>query len=157
MSQRHIYLLREVAMPTIRVDDEVFRVLQRRGQAFVDTPNSVLRRILGLSKGQSRGAPTRIGSATKSPSRSRHAGVEDWIVNGRRLGTRQVSRMLAAVYGEDDPQRIYKTDSPERFLDDHVADIASISRVEALIDGQSVPVDEFIRRYPAVPAARSSR
>ena len=35
-------------VPTIRVDDDVFAVLQERAQPFVDTPNSVLRRLLGL-------------------------------------------------------------------------------------------------------------
>jgi hypothetical protein len=34
--------------PTIRVDDEVYALLQQRGEAFVDTPNTVLRRILDL-------------------------------------------------------------------------------------------------------------
>ena len=135
-------------MPTIRVDDEVFRVLQRKGQAFVDTPNSVLRRILGLNKKTARAAP--LSTGTKSPSRSRHAGVQDWLVDGRRLGTRQVSRMLAAVYREDDPKTIYTTNSPERFLDTHVADIAVISKVEAVINGEAVPLDQFVRKYPAV-------
>jgi hypothetical protein len=36
--------------PTIRVDDEVYALLQERGEAFVDTPNTVLRRILGLTE-----------------------------------------------------------------------------------------------------------
>jgi len=36
-------------MPVIRVDEEVFKELQKRAQAFVDTPNSVLRRVLGLN------------------------------------------------------------------------------------------------------------
>lgn len=35
--------------PTIRVDDEVYAFLQSRAEAFVDTPNRVLRRLLGLS------------------------------------------------------------------------------------------------------------
>ena len=35
--------------PTIRVDDEVFAALQKRAQPFVDTPNSALRRLLGLN------------------------------------------------------------------------------------------------------------
>ena len=35
--------------PTIRVDDEVFALLQSKAKAFVDTPNTVLRRKLGLS------------------------------------------------------------------------------------------------------------
>lgn len=35
-------------MTTIRVDGEVYELLQRQAKPFVDTPNSVLRRILGL-------------------------------------------------------------------------------------------------------------
>ncbi|MFI7491510.1 hypothetical protein ACIBXA_24335 [Micromonospora echinaurantiaca] len=35
-------------MPTIRIDDEVYELLQRKAKPFVDTPNSVLRRELGL-------------------------------------------------------------------------------------------------------------
>ena len=33
---------------TIRIDDEVFAWLQQQGETFVDTPNSVLRRLAGL-------------------------------------------------------------------------------------------------------------
>lgn len=36
--------------PTIRIDDEVWQELQKRGRAFVDTPNDVLRRLLHLSE-----------------------------------------------------------------------------------------------------------
>ncbi len=36
-------------MPTIRIDDEVFKALQTRAQPLVDTPNSVLRRLLELN------------------------------------------------------------------------------------------------------------
>jgi hypothetical protein len=35
-------------MPTIRVDDDVYEYLQREAKPFVDSPNSVLRRVLGL-------------------------------------------------------------------------------------------------------------
>ena len=38
-------------MPVIRVDDEVFSALQKGAVPFVDTPNSVLRRLLALDKG----------------------------------------------------------------------------------------------------------
>lgn len=34
--------------PTIRIDDEVYERLQKEAKPFVDTPNSVLRRLLGL-------------------------------------------------------------------------------------------------------------
>lgn len=36
-------------MPTIQIDDEVFGLLQKSARPFVDTPNSALRRMLGLS------------------------------------------------------------------------------------------------------------
>jgi hypothetical protein len=42
--------------PTIRIDEDVYEALQKRAQPFVDTPNSVLRRILELEgSGQSAG------------------------------------------------------------------------------------------------------
>lgn len=39
-------------MPTIRVSDEVFAALKRRAEPLVDTPDSVLRRELGLDVGE---------------------------------------------------------------------------------------------------------
>ena len=36
-------------MHEIKVDDEVFEYLQRKAVPLVDTPNSVLRRVLFLS------------------------------------------------------------------------------------------------------------
>src|SRR5437868_3521042 len=35
-------------MPSISIDDEVFAALQARAKAFIDTPNSVLRREFNL-------------------------------------------------------------------------------------------------------------
>jgi negative regulator of replication initiation len=35
-------------LKTIRIDEEVWRALQKRGTAFEDTPNDVLRRVLRL-------------------------------------------------------------------------------------------------------------
>jgi Mrr N-terminal domain len=37
-------------MPTLRVDDEVYSALQSQAVPFVDTPNSVLRRVLDLDE-----------------------------------------------------------------------------------------------------------
>jgi hypothetical protein len=48
---------------TIEVDDMVFDYLQRRAQPFVDTPNSVLRRELGLTEGTTM-TTTTIASAS---------------------------------------------------------------------------------------------
>jgi len=36
--------------PTIRIDQEVFDELKKHAEPFIDTPNSVLRRVLGLSE-----------------------------------------------------------------------------------------------------------
>lgn len=54
-------------MPTIRIDDEVFAALQSRARAFVDTPNDVIRRELGLD----RTTATKAASVGPSPSRGR--------------------------------------------------------------------------------------
>jgi hypothetical protein len=40
-------------MPVIRIDDEVWKLLQQSARPFVDSPNDVLRRLLGLSEGSS--------------------------------------------------------------------------------------------------------
>lgn len=37
--------------PTIRIDDEVYGMLKERAEPFVDAPNDVLRRMLGLTNG----------------------------------------------------------------------------------------------------------
>jgi Mrr restriction endonuclease-like protein len=37
-------------MRAIRIDDEVWGALQKKASAFEDTPNSVLRRVLGIDK-----------------------------------------------------------------------------------------------------------
>jgi hypothetical protein len=53
-------------MPSITIDDEVFAALQARGRAFVDTPNSVLRKELGLDAGS---AVDKLVATTSTPSR----------------------------------------------------------------------------------------
>jgi hypothetical protein len=47
--------------PTIRIDDEVFALLQAEAKPFVDTPNTVLRRKFGLD-------PRQAGTTANSPS-----------------------------------------------------------------------------------------
>lgn len=44
-------------MPTIRIDDEVWKELKRRAEPLVDTPNDVLRRALGLNDPKGRKEP----------------------------------------------------------------------------------------------------
>ena len=59
---------------TIRVDQEVYRELQAHAEAFVDSPNDVLRRLLGLDTKPGASAPptTRrpkypVGAVTRRP------------------------------------------------------------------------------------------
>lgn len=54
-------------LPTIRIDEDVWSALQRQAIPFEDTPNSVLRRVLGL--GQDR-APTSVPSRPQEGNRS---------------------------------------------------------------------------------------
>ncbi|MER6027864.1 hypothetical protein [Streptomyces sp. NPDC001851] len=46
---------------TIRVDDEVFAKLQSLAEPFVDTPNSTLRKLLGLDRAASGGGSNALG------------------------------------------------------------------------------------------------
>ena len=41
-------------MKAIRIDDDVWAALQKRARAFEDTPNSVLRRVLNIDRGNGR-------------------------------------------------------------------------------------------------------
>jgi hypothetical protein len=47
-------------MPVIRVDNEVYGELEKRVQGFNDTPNSVLRRLLGLKANDDASLPSRV-------------------------------------------------------------------------------------------------
>lgn len=69
--------------PTIRIDSEVLETLKQHAEPFVDTPNTVLRRILGLSPATERtdiegGEPAagalqpRRASRRPAPSKPRH-------------------------------------------------------------------------------------
>ena len=57
--------------PSVRVDSEVYATLQKRAEPFVDTPNSVLRRLLGLdNQGEAPSLKSRgKGSSAKPKAR----------------------------------------------------------------------------------------
>lgn len=63
--------------PSIEVDDEVWEALKSEAEAFVDTPNTVLRRLLRIDRAASSSAaavetPTRASSrASNKPKRAR--------------------------------------------------------------------------------------
>lgn len=104
--------------PTIRVDDEVYALLQARAEAFVDTPNTVLRRLLELEpaprttanrprRGEGEGASRRL-------ARMIHDGLleqdEQLVWERRNSGTQHTARI-----GEDGRLHLddgYVADSP---------------------------------------------
>jgi hypothetical protein len=51
--------------PTIRIDEEVFDELKRHAEPFIDTPNSVLRRVLGLSEANESADDDERGDGTR--------------------------------------------------------------------------------------------
>jgi hypothetical protein len=59
--------------PTIRIDSEVLDKLKEHAEPFVDTPNSVLRRILGLAPGAESGEIEDEAPAAQPPRRVRVA------------------------------------------------------------------------------------
>jgi len=75
--------------PTIRVDDEVYALLQARAEAFIDTPNTVLRRILDLE-------PT-AGTTANRPERG-----------GREGASRKLARMITEGLIEADEQLVWE-------------------------------------------------
>jgi len=92
-------------MPTIRIDAEVYRNLQEQAVAFVDTPNSVIRRLLGLPSADGGGVPTdgkkKSASRTKggapAASRSRKKAKSSRAPRGSRLPDTEYELPLLAA------------------------------------------------------------
>jgi hypothetical protein len=58
--------LKILAMPTIRIDDEVFEGLKQLAEPFVDTPAAVIRRLL-IEKGIIRELPSKAKTPVRTP------------------------------------------------------------------------------------------
>ena len=71
-------------MPTIRVDQEVFEGLQKLAEAFIDTPNTVIQKLL-IEKGVLDSAEQKV-SATKKSTRAKRGKLtpqhvyEEWLL-----------------------------------------------------------------------------
>lgn len=120
-------------MPVIRVDDQVWAWLQSQGRVFEDTPNSVLRRLAGLSPTTASDQSRPVASEparrhivkTQAPLGNRVTG--DSLNRQHRLGARHAlyhkdgtfyERLTAfpAVYC--DPHGYVKYDSEQSFKAD---------------------------------------
>jgi hypothetical protein len=59
--------------PTIRIGDDVYEHLQQHAEPFVDTPDSVLRRLLGLADGAQEEPPAGDHSSPAEPAQAARA------------------------------------------------------------------------------------
>ncbi len=84
-------------MRTIRIDDEVWAALQKRAKAFEDSPNSVLRRVLGLDRDQAR---RRRNNRTPKGARTPQSAYREPILRAlyELGGQAEVSQVLDKVY-----------------------------------------------------------
>jgi negative regulator of replication initiation len=91
-------------MPVIRVDDDVFSVLQRSAEPLVDTPNTVLRRLLGLSenkKGALQAVPRTPPQGDRTPQRAFRVPILRALSElGGQAETRVVLRMVEERLGQ---------------------------------------------------------
>jgi hypothetical protein len=85
-------------MPTIRIDEEVYKWLQSQARPFEDTPNSVLRRVAGLGlpkeergsaavqdQNPSRESARAVGPTASTPRLSGKKLKEKWNIPARQV------------------------------------------------------------------------
>src|SRR5258708_1375292 len=79
--------------PAIQVDNEVYRWLQSQAPPFVDTPNSVLRRIAGFDRAPQQEIPTMVTSdgqtETFDPGRRPPLAKGNELLSRRKIPARQ--------------------------------------------------------------------
>lgn len=100
--------------PNIRVDGDVYRALQRGAEPFVDTPNSVLRRLLGLEPAgrEDRQGGNRIGSSAPTRGRDRPSGSRSKSARSSSADEAPVSRSPGSPKSKDRA-------SPNEILPEH--------------------------------------
>jgi len=88
-------------MRVIRVDDDVWRALQKRAAAFEDTPNSVLRRVLKVNGNRSRKDPSkRIHRGDRTPQEEfRNPILQALLENGGSERTADVLKRVGEILG----------------------------------------------------------
>ena len=96
-------------MPTIRVDEEVWTELQKKAEPLVDNPNSVLRRILGLSDAKARKQPGNGRSSSAAAARpGRHRAIPGTILAGTEY-RKSIVDALASMGGEGRRAEVLKS------------------------------------------------
>jgi negative regulator of replication initiation len=82
-------------MPTIRIDDDVWKYLQSKATPFEDTPNDVLRRVLRI--------PGNVATEGSTPhTRVQHQDADTKDYSGHRIrGYRLAGRYVACQFFKD--------------------------------------------------------
>lgn len=85
--------------PSIRVDDDVYNFLKGQAEPFVDTPNTVLRRLLALDKGTEMTPARPVNSEGGSAGQKRRTGERSGLRGSRSHRTRSRKRGPRAPAG----------------------------------------------------------
>ena len=88
-------------VPVIRVDEEVFAELQTRAEPFVDSPNSVLRTLLGLELKEPKGGKmpkTRMPEGARTQEREFYRPILEPLAD--RGGRARVAEILESIEGK---------------------------------------------------------
>jgi hypothetical protein len=124
--------------PTIRIDEDVYQALQRRAEPFVDTPNSVLRRLLDLGVSESSGSGS---DASDQPAASEY----ERTAPGRRKsqGTKKKAKRTRAPSGTLLSQDEYELPLLETLsqLGGSAAAGEAIERLGERLNGKLKPAD----------------
>jgi|SRR5680860_302645 len=89
-------------MPSIQIDDEVFAVLQKNAKPFVDSPNTALRRLLGIEQHE---LPARVKAADELDQLLREA-----MESRRTKAPKAKLRTLVSAGIIRDGERLYLVD-----------------------------------------------
>lgn len=90
--------------PVLRVDDEVYEALKKKAIPFEDTPNSVLRRILGLAGSTStrpRQTPKRAPRGSSTPKREYYIPILEAVaeLSGKAEAREALDRVYPKIKG----------------------------------------------------------
>jgi len=100
--------------PTVELDDEVYGFLKCEAEPFVDTPNSVLRRLLGIDSTASRPP---AASAPEPAASTTHAGMRVARRSSRPKSTKAGAKRTRAASGTLLPEERYERPLLEALAD----------------------------------------